>query len=312
MTRRREGSDKAAAEQRLVWDDLRVLLAVHRAGSLARAAESLGVDAATVSRRLSALEAALGTILFKRAKAGMTATDAGTAVVQRAGEIEQKMMLLQEDVAATASPTGTVRLLGGVWTMARFAAIAAPHLARHHPGIALRIVPCRPPGEVGGGVPSLSVWFEAPLRENEFSIALGDVPYALYGRADAAPDGLSTLAHRSEASVARAPDRWARARADGRTEAPLSASDSLILLEAVRAGLGKALLPMCLAEEDADLARIGSGAPELVRPLHLHVHPDSVQLPRVQAVIATLRSQFAPMFAPLPPPREGAIHLHSR
>lgn len=309
-------SEVKRADQRLVWDDLRVLLAVHRAGSLARAAEGLGVDAATVSRRLTALEAALGTILFKRAKAGMSATDAGSAVVRRAAEIEHKMMLIHEDVAETATPTGAVRLVGGMWTIWRFAAVGAPLLHAAHPGVALRLVPTRPPGEVGGEVPSLSLWFEAPPRENEFAIVLGDVPYAVYGPAGTADAAaLPTLAHRSETGTARVPDRWARAREDGRFEPPLAATDSLILREAVRSGLGKALLPMCLGDGDPALQRIGGGPPELARALSLHVHPDSIQLPRVQAVIATLRTSFAAVFAPDPPGgghRGAAIHLHSR
>ena len=42
------------------WNDLRYLLAVHRHGSLARAAKELKVTKATASRRLAALEKALG------------------------------------------------------------------------------------------------------------------------------------------------------------------------------------------------------------------------------------------------------------
>ncbi|MGU3455392.1 LysR family transcriptional regulator [Brevundimonas sp. M1A4_2e] len=37
------------------WDDLRVFLAAARAGSLATAAQRLGVDAATVGRRVARL-----------------------------------------------------------------------------------------------------------------------------------------------------------------------------------------------------------------------------------------------------------------
>jgi DNA-binding transcriptional LysR family regulator len=43
------------------WNDLRYFLAIARSGSLARAAHELSVEHTTVSRRLSALEADLGT-----------------------------------------------------------------------------------------------------------------------------------------------------------------------------------------------------------------------------------------------------------
>ena len=52
------------------WDDLRILLALVREGTLGGAASRLGVDATTIGRRLTALEHALGAkLLTERATA---------------------------------------------------------------------------------------------------------------------------------------------------------------------------------------------------------------------------------------------------
>lgn len=48
------------------WDDLRIFLAIARAGTLLGAARALGVNHTTVARRLSALEGALQADLFVR------------------------------------------------------------------------------------------------------------------------------------------------------------------------------------------------------------------------------------------------------
>lgn len=48
------------------WNDLKVLLALARGGSVAGAARAMGVDQSTVSRRLAALETALGCPLLLR------------------------------------------------------------------------------------------------------------------------------------------------------------------------------------------------------------------------------------------------------
>ena len=48
------------------WDNVRVFLAVARAGQFVAAARRLGLDHATASRRVAALEAALGAKLFDR------------------------------------------------------------------------------------------------------------------------------------------------------------------------------------------------------------------------------------------------------
>lgn len=67
------------------WDDTRIFLALTRAPSLRAAARALGVDQATVGRRLNALEAGLGTKLFLRAQDGYLLTAAGeTALAARA------------------------------------------------------------------------------------------------------------------------------------------------------------------------------------------------------------------------------------
>ena len=67
------------------WNDLRYLLAVHRHGSLARAAKELKVTKATASRRLDALEKSLGTPLVERKPAGLIALGAIVAKLRKAG-----------------------------------------------------------------------------------------------------------------------------------------------------------------------------------------------------------------------------------
>ena len=52
------------------WDNVRVFLAVARAGQFVAAAKRLRLDHATVSRRIAALEAALGAKLFERRTTG--------------------------------------------------------------------------------------------------------------------------------------------------------------------------------------------------------------------------------------------------
>ncbi len=72
------------------WDHLRFVLAVADAGGLSGAARALGVDAATVSRRLDALEAALRCKLFHRTRAGLAPNSAGTKLIDHARRIEQR------------------------------------------------------------------------------------------------------------------------------------------------------------------------------------------------------------------------------
>jgi DNA-binding transcriptional LysR family regulator len=76
----------------LRWDDVRLFLALVRARTVASAAEALGVDASTVSRRLAALEASLGAVLFDRNREGITATESAENLTPLAEEIEAGML----------------------------------------------------------------------------------------------------------------------------------------------------------------------------------------------------------------------------
>ena len=64
------------------WDDVRYFLAVARGGSVRAAAERLGVNHATVLRRIAQLEQRLGVLLFEKLPSGYRLTAAGEEVVE--------------------------------------------------------------------------------------------------------------------------------------------------------------------------------------------------------------------------------------
>jgi DNA-binding transcriptional LysR family regulator len=83
----------------LEWSDLKVLLALSRAGSVTGAARELQVDHSTISRRLAALEDAVGAKLLIRGGREFTLTGEGRAMLEAAEATE----------AATAAALRTVR-----------------------------------------------------------------------------------------------------------------------------------------------------------------------------------------------------------
>lgn len=69
-------------------DDVRYFLAVRAAGSIKGAARTLKVDHTTVTRRLAALEIALGATLFERTPDGLLETDVGRSIAPVAERLE--------------------------------------------------------------------------------------------------------------------------------------------------------------------------------------------------------------------------------
>jgi len=281
------------------WDDLKVLLAISRSGTLTGGAALLGIDQSTAGRRLGALEADLGAILFIRSKLGFTPTAAGHAAITRAMEIEGRAIRLGEEVAnADTGPSGLVRLIGNPWPLVRIVATSLPALLERHPRLDIRTIGGCQPRSLARGEAALALWFEMSPNQTEFAIKLGEVPYAIYKARGADASKLGWVSFWDDEAPRRAPIRWIE-KVRGPDEAlRLTATDSAVLLEGVRAGIGKGLLPMCLAEGDPRLERVNPGPPELSRMLHLHAHPDMVQTARIQAVMAWLRESFARAFLP--------------
>ena len=117
-------------EPMLDWNDLRYFLAIHRAGTLARAAARLGINATTAGRRLSALEEQVEARLFDRTPDGYVLTSAGRNLLVRAERIEAEVLNLERSViGADTRPEGAVRVTATEMLATRF---IAPHLPAFH------------------------------------------------------------------------------------------------------------------------------------------------------------------------------------
>lgn len=92
-----------------IWDDLRVLLAVHRGKSFLAAGKALGIATSTVARRLQALERALGRPLVQRGSTGATieADALGLIALAEHMELELEASRRAPDIKRVS---GTVRV----------------------------------------------------------------------------------------------------------------------------------------------------------------------------------------------------------
>src|SRR5882724_8921932 len=83
------------------WDDFRFVLAIVRGGTVSAAARQLGVDHATVIRRVDRLERHLSAKLFDRRKTGYLLTEAGQRVADSAEAMESTIVANQEAVGGS-------------------------------------------------------------------------------------------------------------------------------------------------------------------------------------------------------------------
>src|SRR5579872_2753672 len=123
------------------WDDVRYFLAVARGGSVRAAAKRLGVNHATVLRRIAQLEESLGARMFEKLPSGYRLTAAGEEVLDLAHQMEASSHLLETRVfGRDQSARGLLRV-----TLPPFLAthLLMPDLAdfaRLHPDIEMEIL----------------------------------------------------------------------------------------------------------------------------------------------------------------------------
>ena len=92
-------------------EDMQVFIRVVEAGGIGRAAEQLGIAKSAVSRRLSELEARLGTQLITRTTRTSSLTEAGQRYYQQALKVVDQVHEMNTELAdADAALSGSIRL----------------------------------------------------------------------------------------------------------------------------------------------------------------------------------------------------------
>jgi DNA-binding transcriptional LysR family regulator len=92
-------------------DALQTVLALVRAGTLARAGMHLGVDSSTVFRNIAQIERGLGQALFVRSRSGFAANEIAQQLAVHAERMEAELETARAAVnAEDAAATGTVRI----------------------------------------------------------------------------------------------------------------------------------------------------------------------------------------------------------
>ena len=126
--------------QDIDWSDFQVFLALAHSGRTVDAANLLGVDATTVSRRLKRLETALGAALFERGREGHQLTEAGEDLFEQVSTMARAAARIRDGADPAGGLAGTLRISVsegfGTWFLSRH----IPKLAEAHPALTIDLV----------------------------------------------------------------------------------------------------------------------------------------------------------------------------
>ena len=283
-------------------DDLLVLLAVSRSAKFTTAAQALGLNHTTVSRRIAALEKALGGRVLSRSTAGWELTELGEEAVRVAEQVEAVLGTLGPGGKAPDPITGVVRMTATDGFSAYIAAPAVARLRRDHPGLSVEIVTMtRRALQQRSGL-DIEVVVGEPQVHRAEAVRLGDYMLGMYAsQAYLAEHGTpATVAELNghplvyfvdsmlQVDDLDAPRRLAPAMRDG-----LTSTNVFVHVEATRAGAGIGFLPCFMADLHSDLVRLLPDEISELLPYWMVLRPDSLRRPAVAAVVQALRERMA-------------------
>jgi DNA-binding transcriptional LysR family regulator len=271
------------------WDDARYFLAIHRAGTLSAAARRLGVNQSTVGRRLEALEESLGVRLFVRTRDGYSISPAGEHLVPRAERMEDEAdAISRELVGQQTQLSGSVRITSSHAFGPR---VVAPILAEFHalhPAIELELDADNRMLSLTKREADMAVRFARPPERHLVASKLAELGNAAYcAPSYVAKHGRPRPPFEGHDFVAEWPEttpeaRWvAQHAAKGRVV--FKTMSTHVQLVMTLAGLGIALFPCYIGDDEPGLVRLGPPDPAAQRAVWLVMHRDLQHTPRIRA-----------------------------
>jgi DNA-binding transcriptional LysR family regulator len=278
------------------WNDLRYFLAVARTGSTLGASKQLRVSQATVSRRITVLEEAVGTALFVRRPTGYTLTPRGEAMLPVAETVEASVVAFTDGIAAESRRlTGTVRLTTVEVSANEWIIPALPELRARHPDIKLEILASDNYLDLLRGEADVAIRFgNKPEQESLIVRHLLDLQETVYATAEIANrfgylSRLSDLKNYPVIAVGTPQglaymQSWLAECAPD-AEIVHHASSIPALVASAKAGLGVAVLPCVMGDQTPELVRLFEPIPELATPCWLVTSEAARQQPHIRAVM---------------------------
>jgi DNA-binding transcriptional LysR family regulator len=286
------------------WDDVRYFLAVARGGSVRAAAAQLGVNHATVLRRIAQLEERLGAHMFERLPSGYRLTEAGDEVVELANQMEASSHQLETRVLGRdQSVRGLLRV-----TLPPFLAthLLMPDLAdfaRLHPDIEMEIATTGAVANLTNREADIAIRFVSDRKAlplNLHGVKGPDLFGGLYMSRDrliawraGAPDPIRWIVMEDHGL----PD-WAREGEVRITGVPFRTSDAEAQIAAARQGIGITKLPCFVGDADPLLVRAPGDNPRMSATLWLLTQGETRKTKRVRLFIDFISRRLA-AYAPL-------------
>ena len=268
------------------WEDLRFFAAVARRGSLSAAARALGVNHATVSRRVAAIEAALGARLLERRPSGYAPTARGRDALEAVAGMEAAASAIGRDRPADAI-AGLVRITATPSLADWFLLPCLSQLQQSHPALDLELVADSRALSLPRHEADLALRLARPRDGGLIARRVATLGYGFYASRDVAARiaaGAPPNFVGFDEGNAHVPEAAFLTRHFPRTRLRFRTNSQIAQAAAARDGWGIAMLPRFLGAADARLTPVAIEPVPPDRDLWLLMRRDGAHAPPVRVV----------------------------
>ncbi|HEY9104232.1 MAG TPA: LysR family transcriptional regulator [Chitinimonas sp.] len=292
------------------WSDLRIFLAIARAGTLGGAARLVGQTQPTMGRRLRALEQTLGQTLFQRTRDGFVLTDEGNAILAHAERMEEEALGIARELGGQEQGlSGSLRLSSSDWFGVHMLTPVLAGFAVQHPQVSLELLTDARLLNLARREADLVFRIRAFDEPDVLQRKLLHMPYALYGREGCdiptTGDGIGCRLVGMDAGFADMPDVvWLR-RVLPRAQLAFGSNNRSAQARMCAAGVGLAVLPTPLGDATPGLRRIELDEAPPGRDMWMGYHRDLRRLARLRALIDHVVEALSPKQTIVSPEASG-------
>lgn len=278
------------------WDELQYLLEAMRHGSMSAAARSLGVDHATVSRRIRRLEQQLCQPVLDRQRPGLALTPFGEAVLVEAERMRDAASTIARLAETRPRLAGLVRVTSTGMFATAYLTPAMATLRKTQPLIDIELIVDERSLSLARREADIALRLARPKSSELVARRVATLGYGVY----AAPAYLRRSRKTAPVFIGFEENHldlpevdWLRQIA-GSHPIAFRSNYRMAQIEAVRAGLGIGVLPHYAAKGlSAVPSSLASIPGNMSRELWLLVHRDLKDAPRFRAVIDFLVDRLA-------------------
>ncbi|MCG6901910.1 MAG: LysR family transcriptional regulator [Rhodobacter sp.] len=277
------------------WDDLRFVLAVAQNGSVSAAARVLGVNHATVLRRIAAFESRYEHPIFEKTPRGYSVAHDQGRIIEAAREVEAAILTVDRIIEGAQAPlSGVVRVTSTDTFCHNLLPAMIAGLRRTASDLRVDLICSNAHVDLARLHAEVTVRPAVALPDDLQGEVAARLGFAVY----CAPDAPRLWLGPTGALARSRPALWLQDHVA--PDSLVGAADSFVTLrEMAAAGLGRAILPCILGDGDPRLIRDQVDMPDLSVDIWVASHADLADVPRIRAVCTYLVAAMAQKHAAL-------------